>query len=511
MKKEVENRMNYNEDSDIEDLFLTDKEIRFYPQYLMPVSDPIFAKKNINIYLIKGHTGISTQTIIIEDIYTKELMLLVYDSQEEKVNIISEKKSVMSRLFNVSLDQSVRVFNLILPGDSGRGTSMNNINYNSKVSLKDIISSHNDETKENILMITTLVEVLHHLGYRLYDDINDKLITEENLSGSPRVEEYEEELTFEDTILYEKYFNSEKGWKKFNNIDLEVEGNPINYFHQLLTRHMEFKSNRKLFPVESNMYNVVKGYYSKNSTPSGNLLSMTYFTLIKRYSSNVSLYIITDGKEIFKLYPYIKESESLHTILDFHTEEGVSEGPLSFDDLYEARSTLLKVYPEDKEVRLIAIDSLPPNIGPFTVIDSDIELMKIFLTDIEDNSETINEMLSEEYIVNEAINTKNLRRQIQDHIIKVFDLFDPTGSNSERYKEHYNKMSDDKFLSEMKKFVNSDKNFYLETLPTKNEPTLKEIKKVLEYLKVPENEYVYYRHDGDSDNPIRTRYKVSVG
>src|SRR5699024_1402466 len=154
----------------------------------------------------------------------------------------------------------------------------------SKVSLKDIISSHNDETKENILMITTLVEVLHHLGYRLYDDINDKLITEENLSGSPRVEEYEEELTFEDTILYEKYFNSEKGWKKFNNIDLEVEGNPINYFYQLLTRHMEFKSNRKLFPVESNMYNVVKGYYSKNSTPSGNLLSMTYFTLIKRYS-----------------------------------------------------------------------------------------------------------------------------------------------------------------------------------------------------------------------------------
>jgi hypothetical protein len=64
----------------------------------------------------------------------------------------------------------------------------------------------------------------------------------------------------------------------------------------------------------------------------------------------------------------------------------------------------------------------------------------------------------------------------------------------------------------MKDFLkNDEENFYLEILPNKNEPTLEQIKKALDILKVPADEYVYMRHDGKKDNPVRTAYKVPVG
>ena len=39
---------------------------------------------------------------------------------------------------------------------------------------------------------------------------------------------------------------------------------------------------------------------------------------------------------------------------------------------------------------------------------------------------------------------------------------------------------------------------------------MKDALKALKYLNVPSDEYVYYRHSTDIDNPIRTRYKVPV-
>lgn len=104
------------------------------------------------------------------------------------------------------------------------------------------------------------------------------------------------------------------------------------------------------------------------------------------------------------------------------------------------------------------------------------------------------------------------RKMIEDKIYLFFNTIDITGKNTAKYKEFFSKMSDEQFNKYMKKFLNDDNlNFYLEVLPNKNEPTLKLIKKCADLIKVPLDEYVYYRHDGDKDKPLRTAYRVPTG
>jgi len=120
--------------------------------------------------------------------------------------------------------------------------------------------------------------------------------------------------------------------------------------------------------------------------------------------------------------------------------------------------------------------------------------------------------LNEEFILNEAsgINPTK-RKKIEDLVYNVFDRLDPTGANTKKYKDLFNSMSNEKFNTWMKEFLRDDKrNFYLECLPNKNAPKIKNAVDALEYLKVPTEEYIYYRHDGNKDNPIRSRYKVPI-
>lgn len=122
------------------------------------------------------------------------------------------------------------------------------------------------------------------------------------------------------------------------------------------------------------------------------------------------------------------------------------------------------------------------------------------------SSSNINETIS----LNETINATK-RNKIEKEIYKVFDLLDPTGINTKKYKELFNNMNDEKFDKYMKEFFrDKDKNFYLECLPNKNAPKIKNAKDALDYLKVPTEEFLYYRHDGNKDNPLRTRYKVPI-
>jgi len=122
--------------------------------------------------------------------------------------------------------------------------------------------------------------------------------------------------------------------------------------------------------------------------------------------------------------------------------------------------------------------------------------------------ETITE--EEPLVLNEAINA-NKRKQIEEKIYKTFDLLDKTGANTQKYKNLFKSMSDDKFDKYIKEFLADDKkNFYLEVLPNKNCPRIKDCKEALDYLKVPAEEYIYYRQDGHEKDPIRSRYKVPV-
>jgi arginyl-tRNA synthetase len=113
-------------------------------------------------------------------------------------------------------------------------------------------------------------------------------------------------------------------------------------------------------------------------------------------------------------------------------------------------------------------------------------------------------------ILNEASGTSK-RKKIEKTIYDVFNILDKTGENAKKYQELFSKMSDEKFNSYMKKFLNSDENFYLEVLPNLNEPSLEQIKEAADYLGIPLDEYVYYRNDGNKENPIRSSYPVPVG
>ena len=113
-------------------------------------------------------------------------------------------------------------------------------------------------------------------------------------------------------------------------------------------------------------------------------------------------------------------------------------------------------------------------------------------------------------ILNEAFSTAK-RNKIESLVIDVFNKLDKTGANSQKYKEFFKNMKDKEFDNWIKEFIRKPKaNFYLEVLPNKNAPCIKDAKDALDYLKVPTEEYVYYRHDGHIDDPIRTRYKVPV-
>jgi hypothetical protein len=115
-------------------------------------------------------------------------------------------------------------------------------------------------------------------------------------------------------------------------------------------------------------------------------------------------------------------------------------------------------------------------------------------------------------VFTEATAGKTNRQKAEALIFKVLLLLDKTGVNVRKYKEFFGKMSDEQFDKYMKNFLkDEDENFYLEILPNKNEPTLKQIKSALDVLKVPTDEYVFLRHEGHKDDPIRTAYKVPVG
>jgi len=109
--------------------------------------------------------------------------------------------------------------------------------------------------------------------------------------------------------------------------------------------------------------------------------------------------------------------------------------------------------------------------------------------------------------------SKAKRKEIEDVILKTFSLLDKTNLNTEKYVKLFKSMSDDQFETYIKSFTkNSDNNFQLEVLPNKNEPKLDDIKKAAEFLKVPLEEYIFYRHETNKEGkPIRSMYKCPVG
>jgi hypothetical protein len=103
------------------------------------------------------------------------------------------------------------------------------------------------------------------------------------------------------------------------------------------------------------------------------------------------------------------------------------------------------------------------------------------------------------------------RKKIEDLVLTVIDTLDPGGTNGKKYRDLFKSMDDKKFEKWARAFSKEGRFLSIEVLPLKNEPKLEDIKKAADYLKLPLDEYVYFRHDGHSANPIRTQYRVPVG
>lgn len=106
---------------------------------------------------------------------------------------------------------------------------------------------------------------------------------------------------------------------------------------------------------------------------------------------------------------------------------------------------------------------------------------------------------------------KEKRSQIETMVLKTMSLIDKTGLNTKKYKEFFKSMSDEKFKRWMNEFLKDpDKNFYMELLPHKNEPVLKDLMDAGKYLDIPLEEYIYL-YDTETKKRIRTKQPVPVG
>lgn len=89
------------------------------------------------------------------------------------------------------------------------------------------------------------------------------------------------------------------------------------------------------------------------------------------------------------------------------------------------------------------------------------------------------------------------REEVELLVYRVMDALDPTGTNSTHYKEKFSNMTDAQFI----KFLNTTFPFRFYSRPFEIEPTMTEIKKSADVLKIPLTEkvalpYLYEDKDG---------------
>ena len=104
------------------------------------------------------------------------------------------------------------------------------------------------------------------------------------------------------------------------------------------------------------------------------------------------------------------------------------------------------------------------------------------------------------------------RKKIETLVLEVMGTLDKTGENAATYKAQFEGMSDKQFEAWAKRLAKEeDFHFYLSVLPFKNEPTLDQIEAAAKLTGTKLHQYVYFKHDGAKDRPIRTAVKVPVG
>ena len=103
--------------------------------------------------------------------------------------------------------------------------------------------------------------------------------------------------------------------------------------------------------------------------------------------------------------------------------------------------------------------------------------------------------------------------KMEKTIYNTFDALDPSGHNTERYKDMFSKMTDSEFDRFFKDFFdNEDEYLIWDIVDYERDATIEGIEKAAKVLNVPLFEHVVMPYASpDPDNPIATKYKVPVG
>lgn len=107
------------------------------------------------------------------------------------------------------------------------------------------------------------------------------------------------------------------------------------------------------------------------------------------------------------------------------------------------------------------------------------------------------------------------RKYVTKEICKMYDLLDPSGTNSKLFKDKTGKMSDKEFDKYMTEFFNDPtrKGFYLEIEEFERDLNIQDVFKASEELNIPLFEYVALPHINGSaeEDVVVTPEKVPVG
>lgn len=109
--------------------------------------------------------------------------------------------------------------------------------------------------------------------------------------------------------------------------------------------------------------------------------------------------------------------------------------------------------------------------------------------------------------------TKNKRKEMETLIYDTFTALDPSGVNTEKYKNIFSKMSDAQFDTFFKKLFKDDNQYLiLDTVDYENSLKLEYVEKAAKILGVPLFEKVAMPHiNKDKDHPIVTKFECPVG
>lgn len=108
---------------------------------------------------------------------------------------------------------------------------------------------------------------------------------------------------------------------------------------------------------------------------------------------------------------------------------------------------------------------------------------------------------------------KTKRKEMEDLIYTFFDLFDPSGRNTEYYRNKFNNMNDMEFDQYFKLLFEQDDPYLTATMVDYENPLkIENIEKAANFLNVPLFEKVVIPYASeDPNNPIITKHECLVG